>query len=397
MILAFLIGIITAISSFMFNFLIENLIGVILKINNIFTGYYIFPILGGLILGIINKYIITGNRAFEIVAIEEEISNIENQLLSFKEVILKVISSIISLIFGFSLGKQGTIIYIGGFIGSFFGYNYKFSKSDIKTYIGCGVAGMVSGIFGLPILGITLVYEIILSEIKLKRILLISISSFTSYFIIFELTHHRMFLNAFIIVEDNFNFNILYIILFALGISFVSILYNLAINKLGSGILDKFSFLGPLFAGMIITIFGLKMNEVYILHSESFIALIKNQDTISYLIMYLLIKVLITGISYNFGGYGGVFLPGIIIGAIFGKIYFLYFGYLNLNYMIVLGIAGIFTGFSGALFSASILGFKLSGNNMEIILPLIIINGICFYVVKKSNVDFIYKKIKNKQ
>jgi CIC family chloride channel protein len=387
---AVLIGIVTAFVSIIFNFLVENLVNVVLYINNYFFSAYYFPIFGGFILGIINKYIITDDRDFEIVAIEHEISNVNVQLLKFKNIALKTIASVISLGFGFSLGKQGTIIYLGGSIGSLFAFELDLPKEDIKTYIGCGVAGMISGVFGLPLLGIVLVNEILIERITLRRILLTGISVVTSYIIFYIYSNNEMFFTVYNNGTNMMNYDIRYIVLIGLLAGFVSILYNQSVNKISDDFLNKWPMVTPLIAGIIITLVGLNMKEIYILHFNSIEELILGDNTIMYLILYIIIKIILTGISYNFGGYGGVFLPGIIIGAVLGKSYFLATGCASMDIAIILAVAGVFTGFSGGPISGIVLGFELSGYNCEMIFPLVIVSYISYFIVKGSKVKFLY-------
>jgi CIC family chloride channel protein len=193
MIYVILIALVTSTVSFLFNTVLSQLIIIILNINDYFFNALYFPVFGGVILGLMNKYLIKKNRAFEVVAIEEEIKHIEEHLLEVKSVLLKTLASIVSLAFGFSLGKQGTIVYLGGAIGSYFGYHTNQSTEEIKTLIGCGVSGMISGIFGMPLLGIVLVNEVIIKERQLKRTLYISLTAVITFLI-----------NHFILKVDSF-------------------------------------------------------------------------------------------------------------------------------------------------------------------------------------------------
>ena len=390
MIYAILIGILTAIVSFAFNFLIENLINIIMFVNISFSNVYYFPIVGGIILGLINKYIITGNRDFEISAIEEEISDINHQFLSYKSVLSKTIASIISLSFGFSLGKQGTIIYMGGAIGSFLGFGLKLPKDDIKTYIGCGVAGMISGVFGLKLLGVVLVGEVIIKKMNLRRVFLTLITVGTTHLIFSLFNSDKIFVTSFINGTETVRFDILYIILFGIIAAGITLMYNKSIKGFSKKILNRWPFITSVIAGIIVFLVGSYMNEIYTLHFQSFKELLISDNTIQFLIIFLFVKIIITGISYNFGGYGGVFLPGIMIGAVLGKTFFLITGYASLDMSIILGISAVFTGFSGGPISGVVLGYELSGYNLEMIMPLICINYICYFIIKKTNTKFLY-------
>ncbi|HKL42496.1 MAG TPA: chloride channel protein [Clostridia bacterium] len=389
MIYAILIGLITAIVSFVFNTVLGQLIVVILDVNNYFFNAFYFPILGGILLGLMNKYLITENRAFEVVAIEEEIEHIEEHLLEVKSVLLKTFASIISLAFGFSLGKQGTIVYLGGSIGSYFGYQRNQSTDDIKTMIGCGVSGMISGIFGMPLLGIVLVNEVIIKERQLKRTFYISVSAIVTFLFTYYVLEVDTFITLFkrsIILMD---LSLHYIVILGISSGAIALLYSTSIKKITKTFLNKKPFLTPIVASILITITGIHTKWIYSMHFDS-LEFLYLEEQLSVLLLFILIKLLITGISYNFGGYGGVFLPGIIIGAVLGKIFFLMSGYANASTSMILAIAGVFAGFSGGPLTGIILGFSLSGYNITLLIPLSIVSFIAYYIVKKSKMGFLY-------
>lgn len=389
MIYAILIGLITAIVSFIFNTILSQLIFIILNINDYFFNVIYFPILGGILLGLMNKYLIKTNRAFEVVAIEEEIENIEEHLLELRSVLLKTIASLISLASGFSLGKQGTIVYLGGSIGSYFGYHTKQTRDNIKTFIGCGVAGMVSGIFGMPLLGIILVNEVIIKERQIKRTLYIGITAVITFLINHYILEVDSFITLFRKSEMLLTLNLYQFFLLGIFSGAIALLYSTSIKKISKSFLNNKPFLTPIVAGVLITIVGMNSQWIYSMHFDS-LEFLYSEEQLSFLLLFIVIKILITGISYNFGGYGGVFLPGIVIGAVLGKIFFLMTAYTNISTSMVLAIAGVFAGFSGGPLTGIILGFSLSGYNIALLIPLSIVSYISYFIVKKSKMGFLY-------
>jgi CIC family chloride channel protein len=389
MIYAIFIGLMTAIVSFVFNTILSQLIFMIININDYFFNGLYFPIFGGVLLGLMNKYLIKNSRAFEVIAIEEEIEHIEEHLLEIKSVLLKTLASIISLAFGFSLGKQGTIVYLGGAIGSYVGYHTKQRTDDVKTFIGCGVSGMISGIFGMPLLGILLVNEVIIKERQVKRTIYITISAV----ITFLMNHYILKVDSFITLFSTndvlIDLNLYQLIIFGVFSGAIALLYSASIKKITKAFLNKRPFLTPLLGSLLITVVGINTKWIYSMHFDS-LEFLYLEEGLSFLLLFILIKILITGISYNFGGYGGVFLPGIIIGAVLGKIFFLMTGFANASTSMIIAIAGVFAGFSGGPLTGIVLGFSLSGYNIALLLPLSIVSYITYFIVKKSKMGFLY-------
>lgn len=389
MIFAIIIGVITAILSYAFNAVINQLIFIVLNVNNYFFNALYFPVVGGIILGIMNKYFITTNRSFEIIAIEEEITHIEEHLLEIKSVLLKLLASIVSLVFGFSLGKQGTIVYLGGAIGSYFGYHMKHSPEAIKTYIGCGVSGMIAGIFGMPLLGIVLVNEVIIKERQFKRTIYITVSALITFLMSHYLLKIESFISLFKTSDLLIDLDLVQLILYGLFSGGIALLYNTSIKRIPKSFLKKRPFLMPVLASVIITVIGLKTHWIYSLHFNS-LEFLYFEEQLSFLLLFLLIKIFVTGISYNFGGFGGVFLPGIVIGGVLGKILYLMLGYANISTSMILTISGVFAGFSGGPLTGIVIGLSLSGYSIGLLIPLTVVSFIAYFIVKKSKMGFLY-------
>lgn len=390
MFFALLVGIVTALVSLTFNFILRYLIQGIVYAYSVYAfEYSLLPLLGGVILGLMNKYVITKNRSFDIIAIEEEIHRIEVNVLKVKDVLLKVFASIISLISGYSLGRLGTIVYFGGFIGSYVGYNINANEKYVLPLIGCGVSGMIAGIFGSPLLAIFFVNEILIKERNQEVLLLSALSALTSYLVTESLHGEGFILSQLGQSYDLMTFNIGFIFLFIILVAIIGLFFIFSLKMISKEILSKRPFVVSVLAGLALLVIGLKMPMIFTVYQGTVIKL-QSITSMTYLLAFILIKCIVTSISYKLGGYGGLFLPIVVIGISIGQLFYVMTGYGHTAGLIILGISSFFTSLTGGPLTGVILGFVLSGYQWEMLPILLIINCSVYYIIKKSPLDFVY-------
>ena len=90
--------------------------------------------------------------------------------------------TLMTIMFGGSVGKEGPCAQIGAGLSSFFSDLFKFSKEDRKKLVICGVSAGFAGVFGTPIAGAIFGVEVLFVGNLLYSVLLPSlISGIASY------------------------------------------------------------------------------------------------------------------------------------------------------------------------------------------------------------------------
>src|SRR5438094_1141054 len=84
--------------------------------------------------------------------------------MSPKVVVLKPLSSAISIGTGGPFGAEGPIIMTGGAIGSLFAQMFHLSAAERKALLVAGAAAGMTGIFGTPVAAVLLAVELLLFE-----------------------------------------------------------------------------------------------------------------------------------------------------------------------------------------------------------------------------------------
>ena len=88
--------------------------------------------------------------------------NLEGGYIKSRTIVLKIVSTALTIGTGNSAGVEGPIAAIGGAAGSQVGQFFRVSGSRMKVYIAAGAAGGIAGMFNAPIAGIFFASEIVL-------------------------------------------------------------------------------------------------------------------------------------------------------------------------------------------------------------------------------------------
>jgi CIC family chloride channel protein len=183
------------------------------------------------------------------------------------------------------------------------------------------VAASISSGFGAPLAGLIFAHEAILRHYSHKSILAIATASGISYAVSTGIWGDT---NIISVSSENFNLLLILVISFLAGPIFglIAILYMkslLFFGKLASS--EKLSvFYKYCFGVLSLSIIGHFMPEVMGLGAETVSGVLNSNYTLVFLIIILIGKILATSISLNFGFFGGVFSPAILVGAAAGAV-----------------------------------------------------------------------------
>ncbi|MBI5014997.1 MAG: chloride channel protein [Deltaproteobacteria bacterium] len=91
-----------------------------------------------------------------------ETVHLRGSLLRARSILIKAVSSAITIGSGGSAGVEGPVAQIGGALGSMVGQRLKVSQERLQTLVACGVAAGIGGTFNAPIAGVFFAEEIVL-------------------------------------------------------------------------------------------------------------------------------------------------------------------------------------------------------------------------------------------
>lgn len=322
--------------------------------------------------------------------------------LSLKDTIAKIITSILSLSSGITLGRQGPIVAITSGIGSYFGHVFHLSKKRVKALVAVGSAAGIAAGFNTPIAAVVFTLEEIVGDLNAKMLGSIVISSVVAAITATSLLGG----DQTTLVHAGYKYENLSEIFYFITVGLLSaaigpiwIRYTLWIRKLSKKIFKghKLSIIMLTF----VLIGGISQYNTEILGSGT--AVINNkllQSLVSWENLFILfgLKFILTGLFYSTGISGGLFMPAMFMGAILGSgigLLLQSLGFaseLPTSVFALIGMGSFFATVIRAPFTSILMIFELT-RDYQLIIPLMTSNIIAYALSSKVQKNSIFEDI----
>ena len=368
--------------------------------------YFVFPIIGLLLVFLIKKYVIKKPVGHGIPSTLYAISKLKS-LLPSHQMWSSLITAPITVGFGGSVGLEGPTVATGAALGSNFGNTFHLNQATRTLLIGAAAAGAMSSIFKAPIAAILFAVEIFSLDLTLASIIPLILASITailtSYFFSGnDVLFHFQLQDKFQLIDVGF-FVLLGAITALTSIYFSKVYFFVGdfFKKLGHPL--KRLLVGGVALGVIVyfvpPLFGEGYEVINNLLIDNYAGVLKynffnipTDNSVMILIMLsglVLFKVFATSITFGAGGVGGVFAPTLFTGSITGYVFAKFVNYLNIfdhqlsnsNFALV-GMAGLMAGVLHAPLTAIFLIAEITGG-YELFVPLMIVALISFIITKR--------------
>jgi CIC family chloride channel protein len=135
-----------------------------------------FPALGGLMVGVISRYIARTREGHGIIDVIESVVRTSG-FIKPAAAIEKIVTAALTIGSGGSGGAEGPIVQIGAAIGSGCGQLFRIARNQMPIIIGCGSAAGISAIFNSPIGGVIFTLEVILQDFSIRTFTPLVVSS----------------------------------------------------------------------------------------------------------------------------------------------------------------------------------------------------------------------------
>ncbi len=377
MFLALLIGLITGVVSIAFNKILNIGFDVVSEIYKTKILMFIIPAAVASIIGFIRHRLLKdGNQGFGVSQVMYEIEHINTPMMKPLGVFYKIIGTFLTLVAGFSAGRQGPIVHLGGAIGSNIAYRSNLDNDAKRVLIGCGVAGCLAGIFNSPIFATLFVVEILFKKRYFDMLSTILLSALSSTIVVRVVTEETFFSSF----QTNYSFHLSELtnfILVGLIVGLVSVIYiiSLRYTKHFFDNLKVPQFVRNLFGALLIGCMLYFFSDYYLYNPTPDVITLGNYSAGHLYIISILI-IILTSITIGTGGIGGIFTPGLMIGLTFGLALsktFINLGLplLDVNTYALAGMAAMFAGFAIAPLSAALMIVEMT-NQYNLLFPILI-------------------------
>ncbi|HEX3566877.1 MAG TPA: chloride channel protein [Acidimicrobiales bacterium] len=325
----------------------------------------------------------------------------------FRAVLVKIAASALTIGSGGSGGREGPTGQISAGMGSLLARGLDLSPGDARIAVATGVGSGIGSIFGAPLGGAILSTEILYrDDFDVEALLPSFIASIVGYVIFASVVGFKPL----------FGFNGAYhftdpvhLLWFAL-IGILGGLFGLLYAKGFYGIADAFErvqlprWSKPALGGLLVGGIALIIPEV-LGTGYGWIQAGLGPRLLSLPLWIVLLlpaaRILATGLSIGSGGSGGIFGPGMVIGAFIGASVWRLFepiapsmGHNPVPYVVV-GMMCCFGSISRAPLAVMVMVSEMTGN-ISILAPAMIAVGLAWFIVRRND-DTIYRsQLKNR-
>lgn len=375
--------------------------------------YLALPGIGIFLTVLYLKYFVKDNISHGISKVLQAISKNHSRI-KFHNTYSSVISSILTVGFGGSVGLEAPIVYTGSAVGSNLA---GFFRQDYKTttlLLACGAAGAIAGIFKAPIAATIFALEVLMIDLSMWSIIPLLMASVSGALVSYFLMGDNVMFN-FTLFDSFEKRNIAYYLILGITCGLISVAFmrqlsffekrmnrikhlwqKIAIGAIILGIL--IFMMPPLFGEGYLTLQLLQgTNPEQITQLIQFDFLKANINTILiFLVIVVLFKGLAVAATTGSGGIGGVFAPALFMGGVTGFIVAellnkLPFVNVSVRNFSLAGMAGIMAGIMHAPLTAIFLVAEITGG-FNLLIPLIVTASSCYLTSKYFEKDSIYTK-----
>jgi chloride channel protein, CIC family len=282
----------------------------------------VVPVFGGLIYGpLIYRYAreARGHGVPEVMlSVAENGGRIRPQV-----TVVKAVASAITIGVGGSVGREGPIVQIGSALASTLGQLVHMSETRLRIIVACGAAGGIAATFNAPLTGLFFGFEIVLREFSLDALVATSLAAVTGDVVSRAIFGSAPFFSqiphGLSVANDTTYLLVAVLALLAglIGVGFKTFLYWLEdfVDELWKGRPEGAR---PAVGGIALGALLLAVPQMYGVGYPVMNNVIDGHVVVGLILLFLVSKILATGLTLSIGGSGGVFAPSLFIGTMAG-------------------------------------------------------------------------------
>lgn len=365
----------------------ESILFLKANLNTIY--YFLFPLIGLIIIYFLRKYLFKNKENKGIKEIFESITSPSKKLPLYK-IPSHFINGLLTVIFGGSTGIEVSTVVASATIGSVAQQKSGFLNQYKTEFICAGVAAGITALFCSPIAGILFALEVISRKVTKIFLFTTIISVTVASGLLYLLDEPTLFS---ISITTWHLYAIPYFILLGILAGANSVLLTKSVlffKNQFSKIENTFYRIGiaTLVLGVTISVFPTLYGDSYHGIKEIF-AHPNTTFTITFLVSIigiLLLKPILTSVTLASGGDGGVFAPSIVIGAFLGLFVATFVNtFFNANVIpinfIIIGMAALLSASIHAPFTALFLVCGIT-NDYTLFFPILMVCLVSKYTAK---------------
>lgn len=414
LLLAFVVGLISGFAAIVLKNTLHFMSHLLTSGFNPETGswmYIVYPVTGISLTVLFIKFVVRDDLSHGVSKILYAISR-KNSIIKPHNTWSSIVTSILTISFGGSVGAEAPVVLTGSAIGSNLGRYFHLNYKKLTLLAGCGAAGAIAGIFKAPLAGLVFVLEILMIDLTMASLLPLLISAMTATSLAYFFMGNEVLFSP--AVTEAFQVpHIPHYLVLGVLCGLVS-LYVTRMTCRTERLVQRIkkpwwrALIGGLALGLLIFIFPPLFGEGYSTLNAIFdgntAALVDNsfffglQDNVWLLLLItfciMMLKVVAMALTNGSGGIGGIFAPSLFIGGLAGFIAarinneLLFVPVSESNFALV-GMAGLLSGVLHAPMTAIFLIAEITGG-YTLFMPLIITSTLSYLTIMVFEKHSIY-------
>ena len=281
----------------------------------------VIPTLGGVAAGFA---LWLGGRLFKGMRSQDylEVIRLGDGVISVKPTLARLISSLLSISSGSSIGREGGMVQFSALAASSIGRQFRFSRPRLRLLVACGGAAGMAAAYNTPLAGSLFIAEVVLQTLAIEALGPLIVSAVIATVVIRHWIGLRpIFTSPGFSVPEQIDL----LPVFGLGLlAGVLAPVFLAVLDISRRFFQSLSLPLPVslgLGGLMVGLISLKSPEVWGNGHAVVEALLNESPTWNFVLGILVLKIIATAGAVGTGTVGGVFTSTLLIGACLGWLY----------------------------------------------------------------------------
>lgn len=315
----------------------------------------------------------------------------------------QIITSVVTVALGGSVGLEAPIVATGASIGSNTAHDFRLSYRDTTLMLACGVASGIAAVFNSPIAGIIFALEVLLFDFNIPFLIPLLISTATA-----TVVSQVLYPDKFVFLSiTGWNVKAIpFYIVLGLACGFISVYTTTVVEKIehyfharglgwktlllaGVPLCALIFILPPLYGEGYGAVTSLLHGKYASITNHTFFHTSDNRSVLIIITCLLLIagKSVTAALTISAGGNGGTFGPSLVIGGLTGFVFAFMVNesglyHLNTPNFIIAAMAGVLAGVMHAPLTAIFLLAEITGG-YTLFVPLMIVSAVSYFITRK--------------